>query len=126
MRIDGALGFFQETSPPNTNKKNKKISSVWGPVPGPTVPCPTIESFSNMFTLNRKHQNCYRLVPYLLTTLDKQCDMANLLQAVKPLFYSSLNRKSVFKCCNWIKVPAASLRAGFCEGWKTAFGFLRV
>ncbi len=32
MRIDGALGFFQETSPPN---KKKKIRSVWGPVPGP-------------------------------------------------------------------------------------------
>ena len=33
MRIDGALGFFQETSPPN----NKKISSDWGPVPGPKM-----------------------------------------------------------------------------------------
>ncbi len=27
LRIGGALGFFQETSPPN----NKLISSVWGP-----------------------------------------------------------------------------------------------
>ncbi len=33
MRIDGALGFFQETSPPNNNKK--KIGSDWGPVSGP-------------------------------------------------------------------------------------------
>ena len=30
---DGALGFFQRASTPNN--KNKKISSVWGPVPGP-------------------------------------------------------------------------------------------
>ena len=40
MRIDGALGFFQETSPSNNNNNNKKINSVWGPVPGPTVPGP--------------------------------------------------------------------------------------
>ncbi len=33
MRIDEALGFFQETSPPN--EKKKKINSVWGPPPGP-------------------------------------------------------------------------------------------
>ena len=38
MRIDGALGLFQRASPPNNNNNNKimKISSVWGPVPGPT------------------------------------------------------------------------------------------
>ena len=36
MRIDEALGFFQETSSPNNNSNNNKnISSVWGPVPGP-------------------------------------------------------------------------------------------
>ena len=34
-RNDGALGFFQRASPPNNNKK-RKISNVWGPVPGPT------------------------------------------------------------------------------------------
>ena len=33
-RNDGALGFFQRASPPN-KKKKKKISIVWGPVPGP-------------------------------------------------------------------------------------------
>ena len=33
-RNDGALGLFQRASPPNNNNK-KKISSVWGPVPGP-------------------------------------------------------------------------------------------
>ena len=36
---DGALGFFQTASPPNNNNNNNnsnnKISSVWGPVPGP-------------------------------------------------------------------------------------------
>ncbi len=42
MRIDGALGLFQRASPPNNNNNNNnnnkimKISSVWGPVPGPT------------------------------------------------------------------------------------------
>ena len=38
-RNDGALGFFQTASPPNNNNNNNnnnnKISSVWGPVPGP-------------------------------------------------------------------------------------------
>ena len=36
-RNDGALGFFQRASPPNNNNNNNnnKISSVWGPVPGP-------------------------------------------------------------------------------------------
>ena len=33
-RNDGALGFFQRASPPKNNNK-KKISIVWGPVPGP-------------------------------------------------------------------------------------------
>ena len=35
-RNNGALGFFQTASPPNNNNNNNnKISSVWGPVPGP-------------------------------------------------------------------------------------------
>ena len=39
-RNDGALGFFQRASPPNNNNNNNnsKISSVWGPVPGPKMP----------------------------------------------------------------------------------------
>jgi hypothetical protein len=39
LRIDGALGFFKEASAPNNNNKNNndKISSVWGPVPGPKI-----------------------------------------------------------------------------------------
>ena len=37
-RNDGALGFFQTASPPNNNNNNNnKISSVWGPVPGPKM-----------------------------------------------------------------------------------------
>ena len=37
-RNDGALGFFQRASPPNNNNNNNnKISSVWGPVPGPKI-----------------------------------------------------------------------------------------
>ena len=36
-RNDGALGFFQTASPPNNNNNNNKISSVWGPVPGPKI-----------------------------------------------------------------------------------------
>ena len=37
-RNDAAIGFFQRASPPNNdnnNNNNNKISSVWGPVPGP-------------------------------------------------------------------------------------------
>ena len=41
----------------------------------------------------------------------------------KPLFHSSQKptRKlaaSAFKCCDWMKVLAASLRVGFCDEWK--------
>ena len=40
-RNDGALGIFQRASPPhnnnNNNNNNNKISSVWGPVPGPKI-----------------------------------------------------------------------------------------
>ena len=36
-RNDGALGFFRRASPPNGDgdDDDDKISSVWGPVPGP-------------------------------------------------------------------------------------------
>ena len=49
-RNNGALGFFQTASPPNNNNNNNnnnKISSVWGPVPGPKIhPKSTIYSKS--------------------------------------------------------------------------------
>ena len=50
MRIDGALGFFQRASPPNNNNNNK-ISSVWGPVPGPKLPHPTVRAILQVILL---------------------------------------------------------------------------
>ena len=48
-RNDGALGFFQRASPPNNNNNNNnnKISSVWGPVPGPKMHDNTSKAVSN-------------------------------------------------------------------------------